>query len=795
MSPLRVFQFVPLFCLLTSIVAAAALQAADLMPVKFQSAPKHAPIPLVDKGKTTAAIVLRSEGTKDLKPMVRELQEVFKLTTGVDLPVISPKAAEKHEGVLINLGDWDGAATLGLVGSKMPIEGFAIKTAPNAVFIVGHDDNEVDGVKDAVSSGTAWGVSEFMERYLGARWYWPTEIDGRSIAEQKTITIAPVHLTDAPDFRKREYFPPFSNLRGYGKQQFASVLGPLREGSSWPVLLGVHTPRWQKREEFTQGRPEIFQKNQDGSRNFMMLDYAHPRTLETYLEEIEDHVKNGTKKDFIRGKTVTVSPADLSVNSYSDEARALWDADAGKYGQASKVMAEFVLKLGKAMEKRFPDLNILYLPYMNYTLAPDGYKFPGNVYVELCGMPGIAQYKEPTIRAEDQANMEKWVAATGHPVTDWHYSCWPADRTNAPFAYPNVLQAFYRDNREKTMGTFINGGDDNEWLRFHVTLRNWMKLLWSVDYNVNAGLDEFARRMFGAASGTVREILALQVSGWEESRWPDATLTAQSVYGVSYPRTTLEKFQALFAKAHEQVKGDELATRRLAFLEAPFQDFYSEFARVMDGEGLQHMVAMKVMENPKLDGQLGDPVWKDAPPATLRVRKKDGTQVEPKFPTTVQAVWTLDGITFGIHMVEPDVKNLKAEVTSRDHAFTWHDDCVEIFIDVSGKNAGEFVQLLVNSAGAVQDLKTGDETFNLENVKTAIHKGDGEWSMEVFIPYADLDYEKASAGGEKWGIQITRHRARSEAKATAGDENQKLNAGSGGFNSNLSDFSILNFRE
>lgn len=177
------------------------------------------------------------------------------------------------------------------------------------------------------------------------------------------------------------------------------------------------------------------------------------------------------------------------------------------------------------------------------------------------------------------------------------------------------------------------------------------------------------------------------------------------------------------------------------------------------------------------------------------MRKKDGTQVEPKFLITVQAVWTLDGITFGIHMVEPDAKNLKAEVTSRDHAFTWHDDCVEIFIDVSGKNAGEFVHLLVNSAGAVQDLKTGDETFNLENVKTAIQSGDGEWSMEVFIPYADLDYEKASAGGEKWGIQITRHRARSEAKATAGDENQKLNAGSGGFNTNLSDFSILNFRE
>lgn len=564
MSSLRVLQFVPLFCILTSIVA-AALQAADRMPVKFQSAPKHAPIPLADKGKTTAAIVLRSEVTKDLGPMVRELQEVFKLTTGVDLSVISPKAAEKHEGVLINLGDWDGAATLGLAGSKMPIEGFAIKTAPNAVFIVDRDDNEVDGVKDAVSSGTRWGVSESMERYLGARWYRPTEIDGRLTAEQKTIAIVlagATWCTHAPLAETRGiYSGPTRNLSEEPRRLAELYDARLRASANAGNLSG--RDRGQREERDEEG--------------------FHPR-------QNRDGLAGGPFGEFLQQRST--GPVGCGRR---------------KIRQASKVMAGFVLKLGKAMETRFPDLNILYLPYMNYTLAPDGYKFPGNVYVELCGMPGIAQYKEPTIRAEDQANMEKWVAATRHPVTDLHYSCWPADRTNAPFAYPNVLQPFCRDNREKTMGMFINGGDDNKWLRFHATLRNWTKLLWSVDYNVNAGLDEFARRIFGASSGTVREILASQVSGWEESWWPDATLTAQSVYGVSYPRTTLEKFQALFAKAHEQVKGDELAIRRSAFLEPPFQDFYSEFARVMDGEGLQHMVAMKVMENPELDGQLGDP--------------------------------------------------------------------------------------------------------------------------------------------------------------------------------------------
>lgn len=750
---------------------------------------------LVENGKTNTAVVIHSKPTKDTGAMVDELLEVFQLTTGAALPVLTPEKAASHQGVLIHVGDWEGAAQLGLVGAKMPVEGFAILTAKDAVFIVGHDDPEIDGLKQVKSSGTAWGVAEFIERFLGTRWYWTTELDGRSIAEQKTIVVDPVHLTDAPVFRKRVYFPPASLIKGYEKQNFGDLLRNLRGGNSWPIQLAVHTPRdWDQNEDYVKNRPEIFQKNADGTRDFKMLDYAHPLTLQTYLEEIEDYVKIGTKKDFIRGKTVTVSPADFSVNSYSKEARALWDENGGVHGQASRIMADFVQKLGEAMQKRFPDMHVLYLPYMNYTTAPEGYKFPGNVYVELCGMPGLAQYKEPSIREQEQKNIDAWIKISGHPLTNWHYSCWPADRTNAPFQYPNVVQKFYQDNRDKTNGTFINGDFNSEWMRFQVTLYQWMRLLWNPDFNVQASLDEFAKRMFGPAAETVRKIMDLQIKGWEDSRWPKGVLTAQSIYEFSYPRESLQKFQALFAQAREQLKGNETGLRRLAYMEAPFEDFYKEFARVVDGEGKQEMSAMKVMENPVLDGKMDDAVWEKATPVTLRVRKQ-GEETEAQFPTTVKAVWTMSGVTFGFHMVEPDAGHLKADVVSRDHAMTWHDDSVEMFLDTTGKNDGEFVQVLVNSQGAVQDLKTGDTTFNLPNLKTGVDTGDGSWGVEIFIPFADLNYEKLSSGGQRWGFQVTRHRAKSDKKQTAGSENQKLNAASGGFNSNLSDFSILTFRE
>ncbi len=761
-------------------------QAPDLLPVTMHPAPAHAPVRLVDGGTPLAAIVTHAGVAGNARQMATEMQTAIRLTSGAELPIIGAQQAQAHAGPKIHLGDWEGANALGLRGDDLPPEGFVIQTAPDAVFIVGNGD------------GLAWGVCEFLERFVGVRWFWPLAAQGRTVLDLPTIVVDPVHLTDAPHFPKRVYFPPFAPDPVYGTLHFGPLLTALRQGNSWPVSLAVHTPRnWHQNQEYVDNRPEIFQLNRDGSRNFHMLDYAHPRTLETYLEEIADHVDNGTKKDFIRGQSVTVSPADFAVNSYSPEAQALWDADAGRYGQASRIMADFVQRLGEAMKTRFPNLHVIYLPYMNYTLAPDGYRFPGNVFVELCGMPGIAQYKEPAIRAREQANLDKWNAISGHPTTDWHYSCWPADRTNAPFQYPNVLQQFYRDNRDRIKGTFINGDNHNEWGRFNFTLYAWMKLLWNPDYDLAAGAEAFSHRLFGPAGDTIHELLKLQIQSWEDSRWPNAVLTAQAVYEHSFPRSTLERIQALLAKANQQVADHPISKERLAFFERPFASFYREFAQVVDGQGRQEMVAMKAPENPLVDGKLDDQAWQLAPAAALRKRLGDGSQTTPTHPTTVKAVWTLDGITFGFHMAEPLPQQLKREVDARDHALTWHDDCVEIFLDVSGENQGKFVQLVINANHAIQDLFSGDETWEAKNIKVASHLGDDFWSMEIFIPFADLDYQKGSSGGDRWGLQLTRHRTgkRIDGAAVGVWENQKLNAASGGFNSNLSDFSYLNFRE
>src|SRR5262249_38719457 len=159
----------------------------------------------------------------------------------------------------------------------------------------------------------------------------------------------------------------------------------------------------------------------------------------------------------------------------------------------------FVNKLAVEVKQRWPDKTVIYLPYLNYTLAPDGLKFPGNVEVQICGMPGLAQYKEPKIAAEDQANIDKWMAISGRKVQNWHYDCWPEDRTKAPYQYPHVAQAFYRANRDKTIGSFING-DHDHFPRQNISLYCWMKLMWNPEFNVDDAVAQFSARMFGPAA-------------------------------------------------------------------------------------------------------------------------------------------------------------------------------------------------------------------------------------------------------------------------------------------------------
>jgi len=116
---------------------AADIKAKDLNPVTFKSAPSHMAVPLVENGQPKAVIWHNKTGD------AAELQRTIKEATGVELPIQTGEI----KAPAIVIGDCDLAKQNGLDGSKLPPEGFVIKTAPGYVFIVGN------------GAGTAWAAT------------------------------------------------------------------------------------------------------------------------------------------------------------------------------------------------------------------------------------------------------------------------------------------------------------------------------------------------------------------------------------------------------------------------------------------------------------------------------------------------------------------------------------------------------------------------------------------------------------------------------------------------------------
>ena len=775
---------------------AAPWDAPDLNPVAFRQAPKHAPIVLVEKGAAKGSIAVMGKANAKA---AAQLQAFIASATGVTLPLTT----DRIDKPAIVLGDCPQAKAIGLDSSKLPPEGLAIKTAADAVFIVGRSMNRG-------ADGLLWGIYEFAERYVGVRWYFPPATEdgpdiGQSIPKLAGLSVPAVWLEDAPVFRKRVIWPPVSNpWHGNGIK-----LGPLhtflRHGSSWPIDLRVHQPYWERDADLVANHPEVFQQQKDGKRQHNVICYSHPKTLDMYLQGIQNFV-DGKKPLYapINGKAITVSPADVELACYCEYCRKLWDDQGGQYGGASKVMASFVDRLARQVLKRWPKqgFTIIFLPYLNYTQAPDGFKFPGNVEVQICGMPGMASYKEPAIRDAEQANIDKWVEISGRRIQNWHYNVWPAHKTKAAYHYPHVVKDFYQRNLKTTVGTFING-DFNHWPRQHISLYCWLKVLWNPEFDVDAAVDVFCTRMFGPAAATMREMLGLQIDGWEKSRWPGGRFSPKGIYEASFPPARSEKIKALFAKARKEVGADRLLMARLDYYEPSLTDFFKE-ADMMSGKGFKSLQMQKTGEAPTLDGKLDEAVWQRAPAVSF-VKATGKSKGKPaKYPTTVQALWTTKGVTFGFRLSEPTPNLLETKNGGHDNGNMWWDDNVEIFIDVTGKSEGEFYQFIVNPDGNYWDSKGKDTTWECPGFAAKSHIGKDFWSLEVFIPYAAIPEAKVPGSGTHtvWTGNFTRHRVadrglKSTKPPQEGSvrEYQRMNTTGSKTSDNLADFAELKFIE
>lgn len=97
--------------------------------------------------------------------------------------------------------------------------------------------------------------------------------------------------------------------------------------------------------------------------------------------------------------------------------------------------------------------------------------------------------------------------------------------------------------------------------------------------------------------------------------------------------------------------------------------------------------------------------------------------------------------------------------------FTWNDDDIELFFDTK-QTQKDYIRLFQNSFGTrFNSLERWVENKYFESeYESRIFTGDNFWSIEMKIPWSDINLEKPPISGNKWGFNIGRHRQQNKVK-------------------------------
>ena len=758
------------------------LNAPDLSPLKRIGHASGGPIPLIVDGKLAMPIAIGESPSERVVWAAEFLADSIGEMTGHRPQIVKQNAVA---GSAVYIGNTEAAKSAGFSPAGMQPGEFAVKTRDGSIYLYGNDEKP--------STGSAYAALDFGERVLGIRQYFETEQGGRSVIPTQSLTVAPLDYGDSPVFCKRDLWP----------YAWLKHLQTWRIADTYPIQLIVHAPHeWCKDAEYREKRPEIFEMTKDGSRNASspMLCYSDPKTLATYLERIETELQGGRKSGIMLGKTVTVSPWDKDVHCYCAACQKLFDEKAGDSGSASRILCDFVRRLSDALAKKHPELTVLYLPYMNYCDIPEGAAFPaGNVAVQLCSMPGLAMFKELAVKAHEEALIRGWAKVTGRPIQNWHYICWPAEFTSAPYIYADAIIRHYQDTRDVTVGSFINGSYPEA--RHVLSAYVWLRALWNPNLDSARIFDVFAQRMFGSAAKPMRRIIRLQDEGWKRP-WSVARVSPKNIFEVSYPRRDVVEMEQCFAEACRLAANDALVKKRIDYYRSGFDPFFKESREYAEGTAFAPLLIQKVAANPVVDGSLDDPAWARAEPLSF-VRAMDKEKKMPNYPTTVQAVWTPEGVTFGFRMTEPTPGKLFVS----EPAGSWHNDNVELFFDVTGKGAGDFYQIILDARNEGLFLSHASEPagWKPKGVISNVRRGNGFWSAEIFIPFSEFASQngaqipKTSSGGLFWVGNFTRHRKvdgyEKDRPPGSTPELTRLNTRYSKWSADQNAFGVLKFRE
>lgn len=465
-----------------------AIMATGILWVNLYGGARAARVPLVTGGEARAAIVLAAEPLPREHQAAEELVEHLALMTGVELPALAGEAIP--EGLLpVYLGTTadDALDALNRAAGDNPST-FTLRVREDRIDIRGLSDE-----------GTLFGVYELLEQ-LGFRWYIPGDL-GRVVPDGDRAVLAIQTETQAPSMDLRLLQPWQSVTTGWiarqrlgGKQRSTGAHGipPFSHpGTARPIF---------------ENHPEYFALI-GGERRLRQICASNPGAVALTAQVLRERHAPTTEKFY-----VGMGPNDGTGYCECEDCREL---DGGVYDPFYDTVSVtgryiwFFNRLLEILEDGYPNLHIVWYVYGMHMMPPPPEQQPN---------PRIVGVFAP-ISVDRIRGMDNPMSPDRHTLR-WLIDEWAKTNPNEMYYrgyYNNLacvqlpktqidrvrheIPAFLERNLNVMRVEVIR----QAWASDPITLYLAARLMWNVETDVDALLEEFYQKFYGPAAAVMRE--------------------------------------------------------------------------------------------------------------------------------------------------------------------------------------------------------------------------------------------------------------------------------------------------
>ena len=493
---------------------------------------------LVRNGNSDACIIYNMQNSNLNKPLLfikspKEcadfLADYIKKSTALTIPVYDKAKSPAAKGVQIEL-------EIAPASKKINIQGFSI-TFPSPCRIV---------ITGGSPRGLEFGVYEFLERYLGVRWLFPSEL-GTEIPKHKNIVIPRKNIAQAPSFEGRALSSGGHTVKYvYDCYQWdihnkgsLGIPSSISTGHYLNVLVPV--------KKYGRTNPEFYPvlngKRYIPTRRIL---WQPCMTAKGLAEKIAATLP--------RNGIVSLGTNDGGGHCECDECIKL-DGRRKNFLNMPDRTRSYLMFANKLAELR-PDVTFGILAYLETVEAATDIKLRDNVRVRIAYE--TQQLVAPARRAKIEKLVKNWQKVTSQPM-GWYDYLYGSNYC-LPRVFPRYLSDtmkwMYKNNIRDIGGEYFPNGNWQDALKIYVMY----KTAWDVNTDVNAVIDDWCQAAVGKqAAPYLKAYFARLEKFWTsqeitKTQWFNEWVylpASSSTFLDAMPESMIAELEDLLVKTHQ----------------------------------------------------------------------------------------------------------------------------------------------------------------------------------------------------------------------------------------------------